>query len=257
MKRKSLLIGFMFHIFFFSCLAQLPLYVQAEEYAHPGDYDIPKFVDHLKGVTIRWRIVNASGIFADEDMQPNDIIQYEVKDVDYDEKQYKVEISKKGWGENEFKKQGNNDNASYYLIQRDWGQASADFFLPQHHEYWGSMGKIDNEFEALYQTEWWNWKMLNTVTITYNMNETNYDHAKYARAEGILLERKTVVNINEGKTRGYLYIVLESYSGFLELSPWFYIIVISIIIGLIAIVVIIISLLIQRRKRIYREIDEI
>ncbi|MGQ4873590.1 MAG: hypothetical protein ACP6IY_05885 [Promethearchaeia archaeon] len=232
-------------------------YCVAQDYAHPEDSDSPEVIESLKDARIIWEVINASGIFASEDLQPHDLIRYDVEDVDDVYNVYKVKEFKKSWGENDFEQVGGIKNASYYLINREWGAKSAEFFLDQHSTYWGSKEHIDNQFDTIYETEWWDWKLINTATITYIMNDTNYDKIKYTRAEGILLERKTVVNINDGKIVGNLYIRLYSYSRFFEFSPWYYVIIGALIFAAVAAIIITISLLIQRRKRIYREIDEI
>ena len=256
--RKILITGIVLLMVSSFMISLFPIYAYAaDEFEHESDDDLPHYVDELIDAEITWKIFNASGVFADEDLQPNDLLRYKVRDQNTQDGFYEVKVSKKSWGENDFEKESGNANSSYFLIQRAWGESSEAIFLPQHVEYWEDADDIDKTWETFYETEWWDWKMLQTVTITYTLNETNYDKAKYSRNEGILLSRKTNVFIGDGETRGYLYVELYSYSGFLALSPWFYIIVVSIIIALIAIVIITISLLIQRRKRIYREIDEI
>ncbi|MFO8018130.1 MAG: hypothetical protein R6U96_05805 [Promethearchaeia archaeon] len=244
----------------------LSMFVFAEEpptyeYTHQGDSETPVVVDDLKGKTLTWKIINASGVFADEDLQPGTLIRYKVDTIDTENEYYKVKVAKKFWGDTEFSNYSSanatfSTELPYLLYKRDWGQL-AGYFVEEDSSFWGDKERIHNSYLAEYETEWWEWKLLNSVTVSFEMNETNYDRIKYTRGEGLLLERKAVVNAADGEVKGYLYIKLDSYSGALILSPWFYIIVISIIIGLIAVVIIVVSLIIQKRKQQYREIERL
>lgn len=230
---------------------------QDDDIQHDGDYDEPIMVESLYNTEMTWRIVNMSGIFADEDLQPGDLIRYQVTQVNTKDNIYKVKVAKKSWGENDFDDYSDSQDADYYLGKRHWGELAVENFILPAAEYWGSADEVDKQYELTFQTEWYDWKMMNTATINLKMNESNYDIIKYSREEGILLSRTTAVNTHDGETRGYIKVEFVSFSGFLALSPWFYIIVVATIVGLIALVVIIIGLLIQRRKNIYREIEEI
>lgn len=253
---------FLITVYFLLIVSPLFLYSsfvlgQDEEITHSGDYDDPQMVERLYNTEITWKIVNMSGIFADEDLQPGDLIRYRVRQVNTKEDVYKVSVANKKWSDNEFGDYSDSQDSDYYLARRHWGEIAVENFILPAAEYWGNAKDVDAGYDLTMQTEWFEWRMMNTATITIVMNETNYDTIKYSREEGILLSRTTAVNANEGKIRGYIKIEFVSFSGYLALSPWFYIIVVATIVGLIAIVVIVIGLLIQRRKNIYREIEEI
>ena len=254
-QRKILAIGILYGILLMMFF-QLPIYAFAQDnYDHEGDEETPVYIDTLEGFQGTWKFINVSGVFY-EDYESNDLIRYEVQEANTQENSYDVEASLKSWNEDKFSDL-DVPNSSYFITPREWGMIPHNIFLEQHSSYWGSKELINREYEVVYETEWWDWKMLNTVTIKYTMNKSNYDIIKYSRAEGVLLYRKAAVDAADGKYKGYLYIELVEYSGWLELSPWFYVIVIGTIVGIIAVIIITISLLIQRRKRIYREIDEI
>lgn len=232
-------------------------YAQDDINRHKSDSETDLIIEDLEEKEITWKIVNASGIFADEDVQPDNQIRYFVKSANEKDNVYEVKSAVKMWGEDDFGKYGKEFDSDYFLVKRDWGAIAVDYFVMELASVWGTATEVNREYKAEYKTEWWNWRMMNTVTITFIMNETNHDTIKYSRAEGILLSRTTVVNANDGKIRGYLHIEMVEFTGFLELSPWYYIIVGSLLVVAFIAIIVTISLLVQRRKRIYREIDEI
>lgn len=262
-KRK---LGTLIFLITFLMVNLLTLFAWAQEppeyeYTHQQDSEEPQTLESLENKVMTWKIINASGVFANEDMQPGTLIRYKVDEANTQEDYYEVKVAKKFWGNSEFEDYSSpkptfSTDLPYLLYKRDWGELSG-YFVDQDSSFWGDKERINRNYEASYQTEWWDWKLLNSVTVSFEMNETNYDMIKFTRNEGFLLERKAVVNAANGKVRGYLYIRLESYSGSMILSPWFYIIVISIIIGIIATVIFIISWLIQKRKQEYREIERL
>lgn len=240
-----------------ACAQEPPDY----EYTHQGDSESPAVIENLGGKTLTWKIINASGVFADEDLQPGTLIRYKVDTIDTQNEYYEVKVAKKFWGNAEFDDYSSvkptfETDLPYLLYKRDWGQI-AGYFVKNDSTFWGDKERINRNYQATYQTEWWDMKLLNSVTVSFEMNETNYDRIKYTRGEGFLLERKAVVNAANGTNKGFLYIRLESYTGVWILSPWYYIIIVSIIVGLVALAIIIISLLIRRRKQKYREIERL
>ena len=217
------------------------------------DYDTPLYVTSLEGATITWKIYNQSGVFVNETRQPGDLIQYKVILVG---KNYTIDPSRKQWGKNDFKEE-DFDHPNYYLTKRHWGEAAVKYMVNKDAKFWGNKSRLHTYYNLQYKTEWIKGVLMNTVTISFQLNKTNYDIIKYTRAEGIMLSRKAVVNANNGTTRGFLDVKLDSYDQIFVPSPWFYVIVVVLIISLIAIVIIIISLIIRRRRRMWREIDEI
>lgn len=258
-RTKKVAIFLYVMIFSISMFAYLATFSNAQDYEfeHSGDVDDPVIVKSLEGAKITWKILNCSGVFADVDTEPGDLIRYKVEEANPSTEEYKVTEAVKFWGDNDFSDYSREKGSSYYLINRDWGQMAINYFETQDSAFWGNMEEIDRNYNAEYLTEWWDWKLMDTVTISYEMNKTNYDIIKFSRAEGILLKREAVVNTYDGEVRGYLNIELEDYSQGFELSLWYYFILILGIIAIVAIVIITISLSIQRRKRAYREIKEI
>ncbi len=247
-------------LFAFPLVALFPISALSQddyEYKHSGDKDTPETITRLEGAEITWKIVNASGVFSDKNTQPGDLIRYEIQEVNTADNKYFVKEAKQKWYKTEFSDYGGEIESEYYLIPRTWGDIAIKVFEARAVSYWGDQADIDRSYEATYQTEWWDWKLMNTVTIEFDMGDKGYDTIKYSRAEGILLERTAVITDKHGNNIGFLRIELEDYSQSFELSPWYYIIIVIIIIAAIAIVIITIALLIQRHKKIYREIKEI
>jgi len=246
--------------------------------------DLGKYYEEIE------EFIEGYSLFPDENIQPGDLITFKVDeyfyyDLDEDEQLYdydyiegyEIDFKKESWAETEAEEESIGIGAlyapgdygiglqlasmflchpySYFLVQRDWGTVA--FYIDFTSYYWGAPENTDRVFDAKYRTEWWNWRLINTVTLEFKHNETNYDILKYSRAEGILLSRSTRVNADDGKYKGSLDVRLVSYSGVLLPSPWYWIILVSSIVALLAIVIITISLLIQRKKRIWRDIKEI
>ncbi len=249
-------------LFTFPSVAIFPIIALSQEeedyeFKHSGDLDTPETITRLEGAEITWKIVNMSGVFYDKDTQPGDLIRYEIQEVNTQKNKYYVKEATQKWASNEFSDYGAERESDYYLIPRNWGDKAIKVFEARAVSYWGDQAEIDRAYEAIYQTEWWDWKLMNTVTIEFDMGEKGYEIIKYSRAEGILLERTAVVTDDDGNKLGFLNVVLDDYSESFELSPWYYIIIVVLIIAAFAVVIITIALLIQRHKRIYREIKEI
>lgn len=220
------------------------------------DRDIPLVNIFLEDKEMTWKVASASGVFANELTQPNDLIRYEVDEIDLTTSSYTIQAERKEWSQNDFAKQ-NYYSPTYYLISRNWAENANNYFIAQDGAFWGSQAAVDNKYKAEYLTEWYNGLLINTVTISFMMNDTNWDIIKYAREEGIMLWRRATVDCYNSSVLGNIDIQLVSYTGIFALSPWWYIIVVLLMIAAITIVSVIIAQLIKRRKRMWKEIDEI
>ncbi len=222
-----------------------------------NESNIPLTLEELIETEMSWKIETSSGVFADETTQPGDIIQYQVESIDKENEIYKIKASKKGWGKNDFELDTSYDEPSYYFVKRAWGEIAVDYFILPDGVFWGNVSWVDQNYIVEYLTEWYNGLLINTITINLKMDDTNYDIIKYTRAEGILISRVAAVDFKEGKVRGNLKVDLQTFSGIFALSPWWYIILFIMIASACASVFVVISILVQRRKRMWREIDEI
>ncbi len=222
----------------------------AAQYTHPGDHDEPSLIESLIGKEMVWQVINASGVYYtegglnDPGYRPGSFIKYEVLSLDYENEQYDVSISEKYYTNNDFKPIG-TAKSDFLLISRDWGNNMVRYVVEENDEFWGSQARINQAYDSTFTTTWWEFNMINTYTVTFIMNETNYEELVYTRAEGILLSRTAVVASGEG---GYLKVELVSYSGALTLSPWYYVIIGASLFGIILITLIVGSLESQRKK---------
>lgn len=235
-----------------SSFLTLNAFAQIVEYQ--PEADSPYVRPILEDKTMTWKVINSSGVYKNENTQPGDLIRYEVDSVGTES--YTIEAEKKSWSQNNFIEEDYTE-PTYYLVKRKWGEIAVDYFITEDSSFWGGGLRVLQNYKVEYFTEWVNGFLINTIQISLIMNETNYDIIKYTREEGIMISRKAVVNAQNGTIRGYLRIDLESYSGFLISSPWYYVIIIVMIVAIAATVILVISSLIKRRKRMWREIEEI
>jgi hypothetical protein len=225
----------------------MPLYAVAQGgFTHPGDYDKPELLEDHIGKDFTWKIVNASGVFANPYYRPETLVKYRVKEIDADNEVYKVNLSVKHYGQNEYD-DGVITDSDFFLISRDWGASMIKYVVEMNY-FWGDQEKIDQTYDSHYSLEWWGFRLINTYTVMFKMNDTNYEILKYTRAEGILISRTAVVNADGGNYKGYLQVELVSFSGNLELSPWYYVIIGGSIFGVIILTLTIGSLESQRKK---------
>ncbi|MHA1274459.1 MAG: hypothetical protein ACTSQJ_03270 [Promethearchaeota archaeon] len=248
-----------------SILADIALFANAQQ---EEDKENVLMIDKLNDEEIVWEVLNATGIFSDSSVigyegfsDVGDLAKMKVTEVNAKKEKYYVDVSYKPWWGTEFVNVDDNDyHSGCFIVPRDWKQAGLDYGL-----YWTGEKKAEEAMTITYHSQWWsintsrwtNINLINVVKISITLNETNYDEMIYSQAEGILLSRDIRVNAADGKYRGMYSIRIRRYSGILSQSPWYYVIISLTLFGLILTVIIIISILIQRRKRIYREIDEL
>ena len=222
----------------------------AAQFSHPGDTDQPTLKESLIGTEIIWQVINASGIYYsggeidDSIYRVGSFIKYDVLGLDYEDQVYDVDISVKYFAGNEFVNLGQN-KSDFLLISRAWGDNMVKYIVEENAAFWGDPNQIDQAYDSEFTTTWWEFNLINTYTVRFQMNETDYEELVYTRAEGILISRTAVVGGGQG---GYLRIELVSYSGTLELSPWFYLIIGGSIFGILILVLVIGSYESQRKK---------
>jgi len=221
-----------------------------------GDAETPSMITDLAGNEIVWRIENATGVFADEDYQTGDLIKYKVMSADLPTQKYIVTLSKKSWAENDYVEINGTYSSTYFLVARNWGDTGNEY-VAEVATYWGSDVMINREFVSSYLTDWWNLNLINTVSIRYEMNESNYDESIYTRAEGILLSRTAVVNADSGGDKGYLKISLVSYSGFFTLSPWYWLVMFIVVVAFIAVIIGLIASVVRKREMLMEDAEQI
>ena len=257
-KKKSLFIIVLYSsILFLSVFASLG----AVKYFHP-EAEAEQFITSLENQTITWQIDDAYGIFGDFNYHPNAMLRYYVHEVDSVHSRYEVNESRFSWTTLTWGNWSNAKLPNFYLIKRDWGGFAINVLLNNDSMYWGNKDFIDETYSAVPADEWVNGVLTSTITISYRMNATNYDIAKYTRAEGILLSREFSVNIINGTGPnedlvGYFKVSYHSSTIGLAISFWHWIIWFLIILGIVFVVLLILSTIISRRKQVYREIAEI
>lgn len=233
----------------------------AIEFYHP-DTEADLYMLGLENQTMVWQIDDSYGVFGDYSLHPNSQFKYYVYDTDLDHNRYLVNSSSYDWTSLAWSNWSDAVVSDYFLSKRDWGSIAVDILLEEDSLYWGSKATIDERYGISYDAEWINGILRSTVTISYYMNSTNYDIAKYAREEGLLLYRETKVQIINGTgpkddLEGYRRISLLSNTAGLAINFWHWIIWIVIIFVAVLAVLLTISTIVARRKRVYREIAEI
>jgi hypothetical protein len=235
--------------------------LRAIEYFHP-EAEAEQFVTALENHTITWQVDDAYGVFGDFNYHPNTMFRYYVEEVDLVHSRYEVNESSYSWTVLTWGNWSDAKLPDFYLTKRDWGGVAVNVLLNNDSQYWGNKALIDETYSAVFADEWVNGALTSTVTISYRMNVTNYDIAKYTRAEGILLSREFSVNIINGSGPnedlvGYFKVSYYSSTIGLTISFWHWIVWFLIILAILFVVLIILSAIISRRKQVYREIAEI
>ena len=221
-----------------------------------GDAETPSMITDLAGSEMVWRVENATGVFADVNYQTGDMLKYQVLSADLPTQKYIVSFSKKTWRDTEYEEYNVSYVAGGLLVARNWQDVGTDY-VANVATYWGNEVEINRNYVSTYRTEWWNLNLINTVSIRYEMNESNYDESVYSRAEGILLTRTAVVDANNGTSRGYFKVTLVSYSGFFVLSPWYWLVMAIIVIAFFAIIITLIASVVRKRELVMEDPDKI
>jgi len=230
-----------------------PFYSKGES---GGDAETPSMITDLAGSEFVWRVENATGVFADENYQVGDLIKYQVLSVDLPTQKYIVSKSVKTWGANQYEEYNGTFTSGGLLVARNWQDVGTEF-VASVASYWGSETIINRDFVSTYRTEWWNLNLISTVSIKYEMNDTNYDESVYTRAEGILLTRTAVVDASNSTYRGYFKVTLVSYSGFFVLSPWYWLVMALVVIGFFAVIIVLIASVVRKREMLMEDPDKI
>ena len=251
MNKKKGLILVVAIIFIPFCF--FPLYAAGQG---SGDAETPSMIIDLAGSELVWRVDNATGVFADENFQSGDLIKYQVLSADLPTQKYIVSYSKKSWGQSEYEESNGTYVAGGLLVARNWEDVGTEY-VAEIAYYWGSEIIVNREYVSTYLLEWWNLNLINTVSIKYEMNDTNYDESIYSRSEGILLTRTASVNANNGTYQGHFSVSLVSYSGFLALSPWYWLVMALIVIGYFVVVIILIASVVRKREMVMEDPDKV
>ncbi|MHA1820916.1 MAG: hypothetical protein ACTSVC_10620 [Promethearchaeota archaeon] len=200
------------------------------------------------------------GVFAKDNIHPHDMYRYYVYRVDGIAKTYLVNKSFASWTDGEFSDYSNATSPDYFLIIRDWYSAARDIFAVNDSAYWNTTAELRSMYTIDYKDELIGAQLINTVTISFYFNETNYDIIKYTRAEGILLSREVKIDVQDKygpgqDMMGEFKITLHDFDGGFEVSFWTYVIWFFVIFGIIMGLIITISVLISRRQEKLKNID--
>lgn len=226
-------------------------------YAASEDVEYEQIRTNLERTTMIWQIKKSMGVFAQSDIHPKDMYKYFVYSADAVNRKYVVNYTFAPWTTEKFQSTYIFQDSDYKLIKRDWYSAKKDIYCVQDAAYWYSVSALRSMFTIDYSDEMIGGRLINLVTISIYINETNYDIARYTRSEGILLSRHTKVDsIKSGVVlKGEFLIELKSYSGTFTVSFWHYVIWFVIIFGIVLASMVILSLFISRRQEKIRSLD--
>lgn len=212
---------------------------------------------NLERTTMIWQVKKSMGVFAQNDIHPNDMYKYFVYSADAVNRKYVVNYTFAPWTTGKFQSTYIFQDSDYKLIKRDWYYAAREIFCVQDASYWYSVAALRSMYIIDYSDEMIGGRLINLVTISIYINETNYDIARYTRSEGILLSRHTKVDcVKSGVVyKGEFLLELNSYSGTFTVSFWHYVIWFAIIFGIVLVSIIILSLFISRRQEKIRSLD--
>jgi len=212
---------------------------------------------NLEKNDIIWEVRISLGIFAKSEIHPHDKYKFHIYSVDGVNKKYIVNMTYAPWTTGKWNDQYSFQESDYKLIKRDW-YAAARNFAKEDANYWKTETELQQIYLIDYKDEFIMGKIINTVTISFYINESNYDIIKYTRPEGILIYRETKINSvnNKGQQiKGHFYINLIEYTGELEVSFWYWVLLIGIIAGIVFVSILITSILISRRQRRLKSIN--
>lgn len=223
--------------------------------AQYSDSESPLIITGLDQKSMVWTVTDSMGIFAQDGYHPDDRIRYEVYSADAVNRRYIVNASESSWilyPATNWEVDESVTVSDYKLIKRDWYSAARNIYSVQDSEYWLTTSELRSTYTIDYSDVFIGGQLINIVTIAIKINETNYDIAKYTRAEGILLERHTVVDTtdNQGDPLfGEFKIELTDFSGNFDVSFWHYVIWFAIIFVSVLVLVVILSVVISKRRQ--------
>jgi hypothetical protein len=120
---------------------------------------------------------------------------------------------------------------------------------------------LDTYTKINYDTIFWNYRMITIVTINIDVDDKNFIHFDYTQNEGIMLSQDVSINIINGSGpfedfRGSMKMVLIDFEGYeLKVSPWHYVLWVSVVVGSIFVIIVVLSILINRRQRRLLDLD--
>jgi hypothetical protein len=111
-----------------------------------------------------------------------------------------------------------------------------------------------------YTTEWFQNRFIDMVHLNIYFDDNNYERFIYTREEGILISRETEINIANGTAlndplTGSFKLTLQEFNKEFKVSPYHYIIWVSVVFVSIMVTVITVSLLVSRHQRKMQMLD--
>ncbi len=103
---------------------------QAQQESVLNEFDIPYINTGLKGAQYTWKVIRTMGLFATQNIHSGDLIKYRVREANENASNYLVDVFYDNWTTKDFIQRPEPENASMFLIPRDWSKFVINEIIP-------------------------------------------------------------------------------------------------------------------------------
>ncbi len=103
---------------------------RAQQESILNEFDIPYINTNIKGGQYTWKVIRTMGLFATQNIHSGDLIKYRVREANENASNYLVDVFHDNWTTKDFVLKPEPENASMFLIPRDWSKFVINEIIP-------------------------------------------------------------------------------------------------------------------------------